>query len=99
MNTVILQHVARPVRVLYLAPAVLAIVGAAGILPVLFLALLGFQQAPLVAVAVWAILYPFAVLITVREPHIDSYIVAWLERSPRRTPNVWKTPGSRHYVA
>ena len=88
MNKEILRHVARPPRLLYAAPILLYGELLVGMFAV-FLA-----QNPLGAVVVWAVTHPIAIVLTVREPHMDFVLQAWFWRQANRTRTIWKPRGN-----
>ena len=90
MNAPLLRHVAAPPRMLYAAPRLLLLEMVAGIL------VGAVALNPLAAVALWTITHPLVVLWSIKEPHADSYVVAW--GAYRHVAQHWKA-SSRVYVA
>lgn len=90
MNAPIYRHVTLPPKFIYASPKLLFIEFVAAIIVALLFG------TPLGAVLVLIVTHPVCVIITMREPHIDTVLAALRDRRPTR--NHWHSQ-ERVYVA
>jgi type IV secretory pathway VirB3-like protein len=90
MNAPIYRHVTLPPKFIYASPKLLGIEFVAAILVALTFG------TPLGAVIVLVVTHPICVIVTMREPHIDTVLAALNDRRPTR--NHWHSQ-ERVYVA